>query len=91
MTAAIGRQLKQSVNVFHNLMLYRRLPNHTLVNSIFFLYPQNGFVCMCVCVCGKKEWILTLIVKAVYTIDAGRLMVSTQNEKVLGVLDLVSQ
>ena len=24
--AAIGRQLKQSVNVFHNLMLYRRLP-----------------------------------------------------------------
>jgi hypothetical protein len=26
MMAAIGRQLKQSVNVFHNLMLYRRLP-----------------------------------------------------------------
>lgn len=25
MMAAIGRQLKQSVNVFHNLMLYRRL------------------------------------------------------------------
>jgi hypothetical protein len=24
--AAIGRQLKQSVKVFHNLMLYRRLP-----------------------------------------------------------------
>ena len=24
--AAIGRQLKQSVNVFHNLMLNRRLP-----------------------------------------------------------------
>ena len=24
--AAMGRQLKQSVNVFHNLMLYRRLP-----------------------------------------------------------------
>lgn len=26
MIAAIGRQLKQSVNVFHNLMLYLRLP-----------------------------------------------------------------
>ena len=26
MTAAMGRQLKQSVNVFHSLMLYRRLP-----------------------------------------------------------------
>lgn len=24
--AAIGKQLKQSVNVFHSLMLYRRLP-----------------------------------------------------------------
>src|SRR5579862_7614241 len=28
MMAAIGRQLKQSVKVFHNLMLYLRLPNH---------------------------------------------------------------
>lgn len=27
MTAAIGRQLKQSVKVFHNLILYRRLPS----------------------------------------------------------------
>ena len=26
MIAAIGRQLKQSVNVFHSLMLYLRLP-----------------------------------------------------------------
>lgn len=26
-TAATGRQLKQSVNVFHNLILYLRLPN----------------------------------------------------------------
>ena len=25
MMAAMGKQLKQSVNVFHNLMLYRRL------------------------------------------------------------------
>jgi len=27
MMAAMGRQLKQSVNVFHNLMLYLRLPD----------------------------------------------------------------
>lgn len=26
-TAAIGRQLKQSVKIFHSLILYRRLPN----------------------------------------------------------------
>lgn len=32
MIAAIGRQLKQSVNVFHNLILYRRLPAD--INSI---------------------------------------------------------
>jgi len=29
MMAAIGRQLKQSVNVFHSFMLYRRLPDTT--------------------------------------------------------------
>jgi hypothetical protein len=29
MMAAIGRQLKQSVNVFQSLMLYRRLPAHS--------------------------------------------------------------
>lgn len=28
MIAAIGRQLKQSVNVFHSLMLNRRLPGN---------------------------------------------------------------
>lgn len=27
--AAIGKQLKQSVNVFHSFMLYRRLPDQT--------------------------------------------------------------
>lgn len=82
MTAAIGRQLKQSVNVFHNLMLYRRLPIHTCKFSI----PPKMDVCV-----GKRNGILTLVIKAVYTIDAGRFMVSTQNEKVLGILDLVSQ
>jgi len=30
MIAAMGRQLKQSVKVFHSLMLYRRLPDPPL-------------------------------------------------------------
>ena len=35
MMAAIGRQLKQSVNVFHSLMLYLRLPwSHQLKSNI---------------------------------------------------------
>ena len=29
MIAAMGKQLKQSVKVFHNLILYRRLPETT--------------------------------------------------------------
>ena len=37
--AATGRQLKQSVNVFHNLMLYRRLPE-----KVEQLLKQNTIV-----------------------------------------------
>ena len=32
---------------------------------------------------------LTLVVEAVYTIDRGAFMIATENEKVLGVFDLV--
>ena len=37
MIAAMGKQLKQSVNVFHSLMLYRRLPAtyETLITVIW--------------------------------------------------------
>lgn len=36
MMAAMGKQLKQSVNVFHNFMLYRLLPvNHKFVAAQF--------------------------------------------------------
>ena len=36
--AAMGRQLKQSVKVFHSLMLYRRLPESTkMLNYFIFL------------------------------------------------------
>ena len=34
MIAAIGRQLKQSVNVFHNLILYLRLPREKGISMI---------------------------------------------------------
>ena len=37
--AAMGRQLKQSVKVFHSLMLYRRLPESTkMLNYFVFLF-----------------------------------------------------
>ena len=38
--AATGRQLKQSVNVFHNLMLYRRLPekSRTIIETKYYCY-----------------------------------------------------
>jgi hypothetical protein len=74
MMAAMGRQLKQSVNVFHNFMLYRRLPD-THVSSV-----------------GKEKTpARTFIVKAVNPVDACALVVSAQDEKILGVLDLVRQ
>lgn len=43
MIAAIGKQLKQSVNVFHNFMLYRLLPESVIANSKYLLnYMQTG-------------------------------------------------
>lgn len=73
MIAAMGRQLKQSVKVFHNLMLYRRLPRssgHALA------LKQRG---------------LTLVVETVDPVDTGTLVISSENEKVFGVLDLVGE
>lgn len=64
-SAATGRQLKQSVKVFQSLMLYRRRPTF-------------------------NRWI-TLIIEAVYAIDAGTLVVAPQQEEVLRVLNFVSQ
>lgn len=34
---------------------------------------------------------LTFVVKSVYSVDAGAFVISTQEEKVLGILDLVRQ
>lgn len=44
MMAAMGRQLKQSVNVFHSLILYRRLP--TTTTYIHVLYVHEMYMSM---------------------------------------------
>lgn len=44
MIAAIGRQLKQSVKVFHSLMLYRRLPvvvDHSVISIPPEVWPKK--------------------------------------------------
>jgi hypothetical protein len=70
--AAMGRQLKQSVKVFHNLMLYRRLPVCQLSLQLTSMRP-------------------TLVVEPVDPIDTGTLVVTSEDEKVFRVLDLVCQ
>ena len=77
MMAAIGRQLKQSVNVFHSLILYRRLPRVRIRVSIFH---------------GKEKVRLhTFVVKPVYSVDTSTFVVSTKDKKVFGVFDLVGE
>lgn len=61
MMAAIGRQLKQSVNVFHNLMLYRRLPAKQTVK------PSTE----------KIRRRRTFVVKPVYSVDARTFVISS--------------
>ena len=81
MIAAMGRQLKQSVNVFQSLILYRRLPRrtkHVNTRTLAGLRPTRG----------KKR---TFVVKAVNSVDRGALMVAAKDEKVFGVLDLVCE
>jgi phosphatidylinositol kinase/protein kinase (PI-3 family) len=74
--AAIGRQLKQSVNVFHSLMLYRRLPVEfdECFAGIYAKLTANN---------------LTFIVKSIYTIYACIFVITTKNEKVFRILDFV--
>jgi hypothetical protein len=71
--AAMGRQLKQSVKVFHNLMLYRRLPVLSAQVAITLLYGP------------------TLVVEPVDPVDTGTLVITSEDEKVFRVLDLVCQ
>lgn len=75
MMAATGKQLKQSVNVFHNLILYRLLPS---ARCKFSVHWKNG-------------WKRTFIVKSIDAVDACRFVVTAQDEEVFRVLDFVGQ
>jgi hypothetical protein len=46
---------------------------------------------LCYCNCYDEVCILTLVVEAVDTVDRGTLMVASQYEEVLWVLNLVGQ
>ena len=78
MMAAMGRQLKQSVNVFHSLILYLRLP---YTNQYKFGEQSRR---------GEREWD-TFIVKSVDPVDACTFMVSSKNKEVFGVFDFVCE
>ncbi len=75
--AARGRQLKQSVNIFHILMLYRRLPINART-TIRFSYVDIPST-------------LTFIIKSVYAVGTSTLMIASQKKKVLGILYLISE
>lgn len=45
---------------------------------------------MCMCITRKKGP-LTFIVKSINPIDTGAFMISTKEEEILGVLDLISK
>ena len=81
MIAAMGRQLKQSVNVFHNLMLYLRLPR-----SVMSHHSENA-----AWQSVRIRISRTLIVEAINPINAGTLVVSAQDEEILGIFDLVGK
>ena len=83
--AAIGRQLKQSVNVFHSLMLYRRLPGGDD-------HPETGPDAddELSCVISKIRP-RTFVIEAINPVNARTLMVAPQYEEVLRVLDFVGE
>jgi hypothetical protein len=77
MIAAIGKQLKQSVNVFQSLMLYRRLPVHAISQD----HPENR----------ERDDALTLVVKPVNSVNARTFMIASQYKEIFGVFDLVCE
>jgi len=80
MMAAMGKQLKQSVNVFHNLILYRRLPvkRHRKRDVTNNRHRERGQA-------------RTFVIKAVNSIYACAFVIAAQDEEVLRILDLVCQ
>lgn len=87
----MGRQLKQSVKVFHNLMLNLRLPGETHKHT----FPEFQ-VCVCVlqgCLCMHvgNLFPLTLVIESIDAVDGSTLVVAPEQEKVLWVFNLVGQ
>lgn len=86
MMAAMGRQLKQSVNVFHSLMLYRRLP----ARGRGYERPADAIE-----VSRRQtqahKYRRTFVIEAINPIDTRTLVVAPQNEEVLWVLDFVGE
>lgn len=92
--AATGKQLKQSVKVFHSLMLYRRLPDEIgkkqrIINKKYEMCKWKGAISGKVVV--RDQILLTLIIEAIYTVDRGALVVATQQEEVFRIFDFVGQ
>lgn len=83
--AATGKQLKQSVKVFHSFMLYLRLPakeKRCELGLVVKATRQTPFPVY-------EDRLLTLVIKAVDSINGGAFVVSTQQEKILGIFDFV--
>lgn len=74
--AATGRQLKQSVNVFHSLILYLRLPKKSYCQYIDYLILVQVFSIEFNDIMLVKIWLLTLVVKPIDTVDGCALMIS---------------
>lgn len=82
--AATGRQLKQSVNVFHNLMLYLLLP--VAIRRTKTLDERGIRACHMI---GRR--VLTLVIEAINTIDGSAFVIASQEEKVLRVLNFIRE
>ena len=77
--AAMGRQLKQSVKVFHNLILNLRLPTQHWQSIKIELYVFLNSI------------ELTFIVEAIDPVNTGTLVVASQEKKVFGIFDFVGE
>ena len=83
-------QLKQSVKVFQSLMLYLLLPEDEVVDNLYHtrrickkILAKNSIR---IKEKGSANGELTFIIEAVDSVDRGALVVSSQQEEVLGVL-----
>ena len=91
--AAMGRQLKQSVNVFHNLILYRRLPKRQEKTGVMrqqkkkgkriTQHPSMGHI--------KRKEGRTFVIKAIYPVDTGAFVITSEDEKVFWIFDFVGE